>query len=297
MAFVSPMRYPGGKGKIANYIKYILLQNNIHGTYIEPYAGGAGIACELLLSDAVENVIINDVDRSIWAFWYIVLNDSERLCQKIIDTTVNMEEWHVQKAVQEASEPDTFDLGFSTFFLNRTNVSGILKGGVIGGVTQEGNYLIDARFNKQNLITRIENIAEKRNRIELYNLDALDLLDHIQDDLTANSLIYFDPPYYVKGHGLYKNFYDYDNHADIATRIAHLNCPWLVSYDNVSPIKDLYAGYRNLTYNLSYSVNSHYNGKEIIFFSEGLNIPVHDSPLKIKNKDIKELQQELRRAV
>lgn len=296
MAFVSPMRYPGGKGKIANYIKYILLQNNINGTYVEPYAGGAGVACELLLSGTVDRVIINDADKSIWAFWHAVINDSERLCQRILDTPVNIDEWHIQKAVQIAADPDTFDLGFSTFFLNRTNVSGILKGGAIGGIAQGGNYLIDARFNKTDLINRIENIAEESDRIELHNLDALDLLEHIQDDLTNNSLIYFDPPYYVKGHGLYKNFYGYDDHADIATRIAQLNFPWLVSYDNVPEIRNLYADYRNLAYNLSYSVNTHYNGKEIIFFSEALNIPDHDSPLQIKRKNVEDLQLELAQA-
>ncbi len=288
MAFTSPLRYPGGKGKLIRFLKYILLQNNfIGGIYVEPYAGGAGIACELLLSNYVRRIIINDADISVWAFWECVINHTEELCQKIHDTHVNIDTWYKQKAVQCAKSPDILDLGFSTFFLNRTNRSGILKGGVIGGKNQDGNFLINARFNKQNLILRIKKIATAKNQIELYNIDAMALIDIIQPKLTAHDLIYFDPPYYAKGQGLYRNFYTEEDHADIANRILLLDNNWIVSYDNVLPIVELYLQVRNLVYNISYSAKEHYFGKEIIFFSDSLNIPEIVSPLEIKDRDIK----------
>lgn len=67
-------------------------------------------------------------------------------------------------------------IGFSTFFLNRTNRSGILKGGVIGGKNQEGQWKLDARYNKSDLISRIQKISKNRERIDLYNMDAIDFI-------------------------------------------------------------------------------------------------------------------------
>lgn len=289
MAFSSPLRYPGGKGKLTRFIKYILLQNTLTGgSYVEPYAGGAGIACELLLSQYVRRIVINDADAAVWAFWECLINHTEALCQRIYDTPVNMDTWYQQKEVQNAVDPDILDLGFSTFFLNRTNRSGILRGGVIGGLNQDGNFLIDARFNKQALIGRINNIANYRDRIELYNLDAIAFLDIVQPQLTVDDLVYFDPPYYVKGQGLYRNFYNEADHADIAARIHDLNIPWIVSYDNVIPIRNLYPDARNLIYDISYSAETHYFGREIIFFSDNLQIPELQSPLEVTDKAIRD---------
>ena len=166
--FVSPLRYPGGKLKVVDYIKKIFEENNLYdGVYIEPYAGGASVALSLLFSEYAQIIKINDIDRSIYAFWYSVLNEPEAFCRLINDTPVNMDEWHAQHIVQEhKEEEELLSLGFSTFFLNRTNRSGILSAGVIGGKNQTGNFKIDARYNKKDLIERIETIADYSERIE-----------------------------------------------------------------------------------------------------------------------------------
>ena len=158
---LSPLRYPGGKNRIANFIAQVCVDNRISGLYVEPYAGGASVALFLLFSNLVKRIIINDKDRSIYAFWYSVLHHTDKLCQMIIDTEVNVENWRKQKIVQSRKQYATLlELGFSTLFLNRTNRSGIISGGIIGGVDQTGEYKIDCRFNKVELIKRIRQIAE-----------------------------------------------------------------------------------------------------------------------------------------
>lgn len=291
MAAISPLRYPGGKGKLAPFIKYILIKNGLRGgVYIEPYAGGAGVACSLLLSGLVRKVIINDVDKAIWAFWYSILTYTDELCTLIEKTPVNVAEWHRQKSIQEnAYNVTSLELGFSTFFLNRTNVSGVLKGGIIGGLTQEGSYPIDARYNKENLIARIHAIAKEADKILLYNLDAMEFLDEIKPVLKNDSIIYFDPPYYLKGQGLYRNFYSEDDHSEIARRIKKLQTPWICSYDNVPEIRKEYKRIQRYIYDISYSAKHHYSGSEVIYFSHKLKIPEISSPLNIKGKDIKKL--------
>ena len=141
---LSPLRYPGGKNRIANFIAQVCVDNRISGLYVEPYAGGASVALFLLFSNVVKKIVINDKDRSIYAFWYSVLHHTDRLCQMIIDTEVNVENWHKQKKVQSRKQyANLLELGFSTLFLNRTNRSGIISGGIIGGIDQTGEYKID----------------------------------------------------------------------------------------------------------------------------------------------------------
>lgn len=179
--FYSPLRYPGGKNKLSAFIAKICIDNNINGHYVEPYSGGASVALFLLMEGFVERITINDRDRAIYAFWYCVLNKTKQLCEKIENAELTIEEWKKQKKIQlNKKNVDLLTLGFSTFYLNRTNRSGIINYGVMGGIEQKGNYLIDCRFNKEDLVQRIRNIAKHKKNIRLYKKDAIKLIDKIQ---------------------------------------------------------------------------------------------------------------------
>lgn len=286
----SPLRYPGGKNKLAPFIAKICADNSINGHYIEPYSGGAAVSLFLLFEGFVKNIIINDNDRSIYAFWHSVLNNSDKLCDKISSTPVTIEEWKRQREVQKNKENcDLLELGFSTFFLNRTNRSGIIKGGVIGGINQCGDYKLDCRFNKDDLIKRIKSIAQQRDNISLYNEDALNLLDMdcVCNSNPNNMLIYFDPPYYVKGQSLYTNYYKKNHHKLLCDRIKNLrNINWLVSYDDADEIKLLYSDYPKIEYCINHTASSSKKGKELIFLSPTIIVDQDKNPpqYKFKNK-------------
>jgi DNA adenine methylase len=270
---------------LANFFKLIISTNNLlDGNYVEVYAGDAGIAWSLLFEEYVERVHINDLNKSIYAFWYSTLNHTEDLCRLINDTPVNMNEWKRQRDIQSFPDDHSIvELGFSTFFLNRTNRSGIITGGVIGGKNQSGAWKIDARFNKSDLISRIKRIARYKHRIQLYNYDAAHFINCIIPKLPTKTLIYLDPPYYSKGKGLYENLYQEKDHAVIANLvIKSITHPWVVSYDAAPDIINLYSNYQNLRYDLSYSAQQRYAGSEIMFFSKNLNIPDVTHPAKIK---------------
>lgn len=250
MSFATPLRYPGGKGRLGPWIGELIRHNRISGGhYVEPYAGGAGAAVYLLLEGYVEHIIINDLDPLVYAFWWAVINDTDNLLQLINDTPVTIDSWHQQKAVHATPEQYSItEVGFATFFLNRTNRSGILTAGVIGGQEQDGPYKIDARFNKQDLSRRIIRIAGRRRHISLYHMDALELLDKLVYELPNKTLIYLDPPYYNKGSLLYKNHYKAEDHIKIADKIACLNYPWLITYDNCEPVRFLYRNFDAVEY-------------------------------------------------
>lgn len=274
--FYSPLRYPGGKGKLAEFIGQLIADNDMTGcTYVEPYVGGGSVALFLLFDGFANKIIINDKDRSIYAFWHSVLNYPDEFCRLINDTHITMENWYLMKKIQtDQSDSELLQLGFSTFFLNRTNRSGILKGGVIGGYDQTGNYLMDSRFNKASLIQRIQTIASKSDAIDLYNSDAVDLVKSLRTTLPQNTLFYFDPPYYVKGKGLYLNYYNDQDHQDIADEINLIDKQkFLVSYDHVPFISNLYKSYRTCPITLNYSACKVGKGEELLVFSDNLIIP------------------------
>ena len=275
MTFYSPLRYPGGKGKLAIYFKGLFEINSLKGgIYVEPYVGGASIALSLLIEGYASKAIINDKDKSIFAFWYSVLNYPKELCGLIKKTSVNLNVWKRQKQIQKDKlNQDILTLGFSTFFLNRTNYSGILSAGAIGGKSQKGIWKINVRYNKKDLIKRIKKISLYKNKIELYNMDAVELIKMLKHKLPKKSLFYLDPPYYNKGKELYLNYYLDDDHKQIAKEINKAKKQkWIITYDDVELIKQLYNKNKQIDYSLVYSAGKSKKGKEIMIFSNNLKI-------------------------
>ena len=256
--FVSPLRYPGGKGRLGPWVTTLLRANALEGgCYVEPYAGGAGVALFLLLRGHVRRIVINDADPAVFAFWHTVVNEPEALIREIRSRPPTMDTRAWARDVLEHHDAHTrIDLAFATFFLNRTSRSGILKGGVIGGKAQKGPYKIDARYNRADLIARIEAIAAVRDRIQIHGLDAIDFLDKIVPKLPKKSLIYLDPPYYVKGSQLYRNGYDHQDHVAVAEKVRGLTHPTLVTYDDAPEIRKIYKGMKSSHLSLHYSTHA-----------------------------------------
>lgn len=285
MRFNTPLRYPGGKGKLTGFIKLAFEENDLlDGHYVEPYAGGSGIALNLLLHSYASCIHLNDLNASVYAFWRAVLDDPDGLCKAISDAKVTMDEWQRQKAIFLSPANHTpLEVAFSTFFLNRTNRSGIIWGGVIGGKDQSGPWKLDARFNKAELVSRIQRIALYRSRIRLYNLDAAELIASVLPTLPKKTLVYLDPPYYVKGKGLYENHYLHDDHVKIARLVTKcIELPWVVSYDHAPEIVQMYKGCPTIEYGINYTAQDRYKGAEVMFFSKGLAIPKVANPANLK---------------
>jgi DNA adenine methylase len=273
MRNASPLRYPGGKWRLEKFFTR-LVSLNFHQppTYIEPYAGGSSLALSLLFSGAVNDIFLNDLDPAIFAFWNSVLTRTNAFIDLIETTEVTPHEWRRQKIIYAAGlASGKLRLGFATFFLNRTNHSGILNGGMIGGKDQSGDWKLDARFNRTELISRIRRVAAHRDRIHLSNSDASAFIHN--HNRTKHKLLYLDPPYYCSGQRLYLNSYRQDDHTQVRNSVLKLRCNWVVSYDDVTAIRSLYKNQRSRRIELLHTARTTRQGKEVMFFSPELRIP------------------------
>lgn len=272
----TPLRYPGGKARFAPLITQLMLDNGLSGgTYCEPYAGGAGVALDLLFHGAVSEVHINDADPAVAAFWRAATQHTDALIELVMSEPLDMANWHHWRNVMLAqNEPEPVKLGFATLFMNRTNRSGILKGGVIGGKEQQGTYKLGDRFDREMLAKRLLKVGQHAQAIHVHQEDALALLKRSHRLLPAQSLIYLDPPYYVKGQGLYRNFYQHDDHVNIAQALqsGRFKRHWVVSYDDAPEIRAMYSRSTASTYKLNYTAQRRYHGTEVMFFDPRLDV-------------------------
>lgn len=281
--FYSPLRYPGGKGKLTPLIE-LLIDKSGHkgGTYIEPFAGGAGVAIELLERGIVSEIVLNDLDKGIYSFWRAILEETDRFLEQVNRVPLTIDEWQKQRSICFGNNKKySFELGFATFYMNRTNRSGIIKGGVMGGIKQSGSWKLDARFNRQTLRSRIEKIAENKAKIHLYNKDIKSFLENYVPKYEKAALIYFDPPYFKKGKQLYLNWFDYDDHVRLEKFIGDtVKCDWLMTYDDEPEIEKIYERYCVKRIELNYSAARKRKAKELIIFESSSNVPDIDELAK-----------------
>lgn len=274
----SPLRYPGGKAVLSDFLADVIALNDLQdGVYVEPYAGGAGAALTLLFGEHVQRIVLNDADPCVYAFWNAVLNRKDDFIRRLIETPVTIDEWQRQRDIyRNQHRHSRIKVAFASFYLNRCNRSGIMvNGGPIGGFDQIGKWKLDARYNREELIRRIEKIHLYRDRIEIHNLDALEFLTDVvgRGDNVDETLAYLDPPYYVKGSELYLNHYRADDHAQLASFIKkQTGYRWLMTYDNVREIHDLYNGCNTAQFNLRYSAHTSRLGSELLIWSSDLSV-------------------------
>lgn len=268
-ATASPLRYPGGKAPLAGFFADLIQELRIEApVYVEPFAGGVGAGLALLRDELIERLVINDIDGAVYCFWNSVVYRTDEFLGLVADTPLTLDEWRRQRAIYKlGDERDSLELGFAFFYLNRTNRSGVLNAGVIGGNAQSGNYKIDARFNRDELIRRIANIGAKRNQISVTDYDGRRVVrEHATN---PNVFLYSDPPYVDMGGSLYLNSFTDRDHAELADDInSAATANWVLTYDAVPLIRRLYADRYVREYELNYSAHRAGKAREILVASD-----------------------------
>ena len=279
MRFVSPLRYPGGKASLAGFLTDVIELNDLHGcVYFEPYVGGAGAALGLLREGVVSEIVINDADKRIYAFWQSALNHNERFVSKILSVPLNIEEWHKQRQICiNPGVNSQFDVGFAAFYMNRCNRSGVLTGaGPIGGYEQTGKWRLDVRFSREPLAERFLILERMKKRIHISDLDAVDFLKTRlpRGRQRASAFVYLDPPYVEKGQRLYLNSYAPSDHAEVARYLdRQATLPWIMSYDDTELVRNLYHQHKIAFLPTRYSLQVKRSAQELVIAPHRLLMP------------------------
>ena len=263
-----PAAVPRREGRLAGFFGDVIDRLGIeHATYVEPYAGGAGAGVALLRRDAVQRLVINDIDPAVRCFWASVTGQPSQFAALVADVPLDVDEWRRQKEIYRAAdEADPLALGFAFFYLNRTNRSGILNAGPIGGVGQDGNYKIDARFNRDQLTERVTAIGLLASRITVLGMDGMSVVHRYVADSAA--FVYIDPPYVDMGGSLYLNAFTHRDHADLAGKLdRQQDGNWVVTYDPSDFIRQLYRRHNVREYQLSYSAHRTGKANELLIAS------------------------------
>lgn len=266
----SPLRYPGGKSKLFRFVSELIARNDLYSfPYREPYAGGGGLALNLLYAGFCDRIGLNDSDPAIHAFWNSAVCHSDEFCDRISRATLTIDEWYRQREIwANWSLHSEMDVGFSAFYLNRTNRSGIIEGaGPIGGYDQRSAYTIGVRFNKTALIRAISLLGRAKDRIDISGDDAQEYLGRY---LNPSNFVYLDPPYYVRGRKLYRNFYSHADHLAIAHVVRNSSGPWMLSYDDVPQIREMYSWSEPTELSILYSAGRSALGREVVYLSDNL---------------------------
>lgn len=272
--FLSPLRYPGGKARVAPYLaELISAQLPRPSTYAEPFAGGAGAALRLMVDEVVRKIRINDLSPGIAAFWRCVFYHTDDFARQIDSAQVDIERWYEAREVfLNPADGDDLSLGYATFFLNRCNRSGILTARPIGGLEQTGRWKIDARFNRHDLAERVRRLGSYRRRVEVTQLDGRAFMESIEpagDSVFA----YVDPPYIVQGENLYLDSLTYEDHTALAEYLLNCSTPWMLTYDVSERVtENLYSGLRTARFDIAHTAQRQHVGSELVVFSPTLHV-------------------------
>ena len=281
MRLSSPLRYPGGKSAMAGLLVKLRQLNNLGNyTIAEPFAGGAGASLALLYLEETKEIFINDADPAIHDFWWSLVNRHEQFLDYLLSTKVTMAEWQCQKNIyKRPKHVSRVQRGFATFFLNRCNHSGIVvNGGPIGGINQTGRWKLDARFNKSNLHSRCQKVAEYSGRISVSKQDGVDFLEYADAETT---MFFIDPPYFEKGSTLYLDSLGVENHQALAKRLRSMkDKAWILTYDDCPEVRRMYCSWANVqSYSLRYTARDRREGAEVLITPKWMEVPKISSSL------------------
>lgn len=286
----SPLRYPGGKYLLATYVSCVLEENFLTGcTFYEPYAGGASVSIELLKRGFISEAVLVERDPLIYSFWHSVFHDTDALCEALQRIRVTIQTWKRFQPLRDVTRPfgsqyTRLQLGIAGLFFNRTNFSGIVGAGPIGGLTQTSEYGIGCRFNADKIIRQIQAVAQHRKKVRVQFGDALGYLRRNAEALSTRfNFVYVDPPYYAQGKKLYRYYYEDSDHVALATYMREQGYPWLMSYDDHPRIRALYDTVGIQPIYLDYKAKSSRNARELLISNLVIPPPIYDVPVPAKH--------------
>lgn len=231
--FKSPLRYPGGKSRVAKKISNLIPEFD---EYREPFLGGGSVFIyqKQLFPDRI--FWINDVYFELFNFWKISQKDIVSLVEKVLHLKAkfqNGKDLHRYLNFNQ-SKFTNLEKAASFFIFNRITFSGT----TLSGGYSESAFL--GRFTKSS-IERLKPLDTILEDAQITNFDYKNLVNRSG----KNVFIYLDPPYFSakesKLYGKRGNLHSNFDHKEFAKVMKGCKHKWLITLDDCVYIRELFS--------------------------------------------------------
>lgn len=244
---LSPLRYPGGKSKLIDYILTQLDPDQLR-MVISPFTGGGSVELALLESGLTKHLVLNDKDPDVYNFWNVSLNQTDELIQLIQTRPLTVSLYETAHQYMTDKKPfngSNIEKAFLFLINNRCSFSGIYNAGRMGG--KKGSLGdLSARYNPNTLVKQLTRLNKLNNdpstKIEVRN----DSYENIIEEYAwlGNNTFFIDPPYITEqAKSIYKHAFDDTEHHHLFAILNEFwhsfpNSDFLVFYDNHTRINE-----------------------------------------------------------
>lgn len=228
---LSPLRYPGGKSRVASRIAKLLPN---FSEFREPFVGGGSVFLELAKLRPDATYWLNDLYPDVANFWEVAHKNLEALVSHVkIFRSAETDGRKLYSFIRSLESGDPAQRAARFFILNRITFS---------GTSDSGGYSQQAFENRltNTAIDRLENLSFISNlKVKVTNTDyALPA-----QTPGAGVVLFMDPPYVTKAQKLYGkggNLHRTFDHERFAQTILDVNHHWLITYNDGASIKQLF---------------------------------------------------------
>lgn len=221
-----PFRYPGGKFYALNLLRPFLCVE--HDEFREPFVGGGTVFFNKPKSSFNW---INDIDKELITTYQVMSNPILRkeLVNALGKEIASKERW---KEIFCWKPKNSFEIALRYYYLNRTSFSGKL-------ISAAWGYRPKRSLPPERWQERILPCGSKLEGVKITNYD-------FEQVITAPSsgkqiFMFLDPPYFKppkKKH--YRNGFTIDDHMRLARVLKNTKYKFLLTYDDVDEIHNLY---------------------------------------------------------
>lgn len=225
MKFISPLTWPGGKGKFGVPILINYLPSETINVYVEPFMGGASFGLRLLAEKKIlQQAIFNDINHDLINFWNDVKNN------EIVKNYPNIEELQLEEAKKLYNQiiQNGFNQGWEFLFVNRLSWCGIIRSGF---------NIVRWNKNYHSCLSRVSTCTNLLNSINttILNLEYQEVIKKYDSEET---FFYLDPPYYDVAKKIYTH--EIINFQELANILKTIKGKFILSLNDKPLIHELF---------------------------------------------------------
>jgi DNA adenine methylase len=228
-ALRSFIAWVGGKRQLAKQIVSLIPE---HRAYVEVF-GGAGWVLFAKPKNISSGEIFNNINKDLIGLFRVVRERlAEFYCRQNFLLTSNVEFQEFLERSRRGAWLDDVDRAVGLYYLIKNSFSNLCRSYSLRCATRIP-YKPDPAF--------LEEVRDRLRGVQLHSLDFEELIGRTD---RPETFYYLDPPYTVADRGgYYQHAFSEKDHRRLARVLRAVKGRFLLSYDDVPLVRELYAGF------------------------------------------------------